>query len=249
MPHCKVWCQRGAAKESMCCHRYMIVYQYGAAVLFNVEDHEVEVYLQAVRPHASGVFSDTEMRKDGEALLSIFIIEYVVFHTCVSIFHICCFAICQTLILSCWSTFSCLKNIFVVLLAAIWLESSDIISMTEAALVGLITNTRIEVWFELFTEETKFKFVNFQHPHISPPPPLSLSTLSRLLFYIISYLSVFSFYLPLFSLSFYLSLSLPSFIDLYQVDFKSMDSTNHFINQSWIQTRDFKFIDLKCMDF
>lgn len=150
--------------------------------------------------------------------------------------------------LSCWSTFSCLKNIFVVLLAAIWLESSDIISMTEAALVGLITNTRIEVWFELFTEETKFKFVNFQHPHISPPPP-SLSLPSLVCFSISYHISLSSRSISLFSLSHFISLSLPSFIDLYQVDFKSMDSTNHFINQSWIQTRDFKFIDLKCMDF
>lgn len=65
----------------------MIVYQYGAVVLFNVEDHEVEVYLQAVRQHASGLLS--EMRKDGEALLSIFIflIEYVAFHICYFVFY------------------------------------------------------------------------------------------------------------------------------------------------------------------
>ncbi|KAL8533708.1 hypothetical protein ACS0TY_009923 [Phlomoides rotata] len=60
------WQTRGAVKESMGCYRYMIVYQYGAAVLFNVEDHEVEVYLQAVRQHASGLLS--EMRKDDYAI-------------------------------------------------------------------------------------------------------------------------------------------------------------------------------------
>lgn len=51
-------------------YRYMVVYQYGAAVLFNVEDHEVDYYLQAVRQHASGLL--TEMRKDGQALLTIY---------------------------------------------------------------------------------------------------------------------------------------------------------------------------------
>lgn len=45
-------------------YRYMVVYQYGAAVLFNVDDHEVDHYLQAVRQHASGLLS--EMRKDGQ---------------------------------------------------------------------------------------------------------------------------------------------------------------------------------------
>lgn len=55
----------------MSCYRYMVVYQYGSAVLFNVEDHEVDFYLQAVRRHASGLLS--EMRKDGEALLSILV--------------------------------------------------------------------------------------------------------------------------------------------------------------------------------
>lgn len=48
----------------------MVVYQYGSAVLFNVEDHEVDFYLQAVRRHASGLLKD--MRKDGKALLHIF---------------------------------------------------------------------------------------------------------------------------------------------------------------------------------
>lgn len=41
----------------------MVVYQYGSAVLFNIEDHEVDIYLQLVKRHASGLLS--EMRKDG----------------------------------------------------------------------------------------------------------------------------------------------------------------------------------------
>lgn len=43
--------------------RYMVVFQYGSAVLFNVEDHEVEHYMQILRRHASGLLP--EMRKDG----------------------------------------------------------------------------------------------------------------------------------------------------------------------------------------
>ena len=41
----------------------MVVFQYGSAVLFNIEDHEVERYLEIVRRHTSGLLS--EMRKDG----------------------------------------------------------------------------------------------------------------------------------------------------------------------------------------
>ncbi|GMP93908.1 hypothetical protein CsSME_00043553 [Camellia sinensis var. sinensis] len=48
-----------------CCH-YMVVFQYGSAVLFNVEDHEIEFYLEIVRRHASGLLP--EMRKDGKFL-------------------------------------------------------------------------------------------------------------------------------------------------------------------------------------
>lgn len=44
----------------------MVVYQYGSAVLFNVEDHEVEDYLELVKRHASGLLR--EMRKDGKFL-------------------------------------------------------------------------------------------------------------------------------------------------------------------------------------
>ncbi|PNX72795.1 sporulation protein RMD1 [Trifolium pratense] len=44
----------------------MVVYQYGSAVLFNIEDHEVEMYLQLVKRHASGLLS--EMRKDDYAI-------------------------------------------------------------------------------------------------------------------------------------------------------------------------------------
>lgn len=43
---------------------YMVVFQYGSIVLFNVLEHEVDGYLKIVRKHASGLLP--EMRKDGE---------------------------------------------------------------------------------------------------------------------------------------------------------------------------------------
>lgn len=49
--------------EKASSHRYMVVFQYGSAVLFNIEDHEVDNYLELVRRHASGLL--LEMRKDG----------------------------------------------------------------------------------------------------------------------------------------------------------------------------------------
>ncbi|XP_038890045.1 uncharacterized protein LOC120079752 isoform X1 [Benincasa hispida] len=48
------------------CYRYMVVFQYGSAVLFNIEDHEVESYLDLVRRHASGLLP--EIRKDDYAV-------------------------------------------------------------------------------------------------------------------------------------------------------------------------------------
>ncbi|GAB4840077.1 hypothetical protein Ancab_020786 [Ancistrocladus abbreviatus] len=42
--------------------QYMVVSQYGSAVLFNVEDHEADLFLDIVRRHASGLLP--EMRKD-----------------------------------------------------------------------------------------------------------------------------------------------------------------------------------------
>lgn len=42
----------------------MVVFQYGSAVLFNIDDHEVEVYLDIVRRYSSGLLP--EMRKDGK---------------------------------------------------------------------------------------------------------------------------------------------------------------------------------------
>ncbi|KAG4148791.1 hypothetical protein ERO13_D05G305800v2 [Gossypium hirsutum] len=50
-------------KNKASCFRYMVVFQYGSAVLFNIEDHEVESHLEMVRRHASGLL--TEMRRDG----------------------------------------------------------------------------------------------------------------------------------------------------------------------------------------
>ncbi|KAF8040446.1 hypothetical protein BT93_B2620 [Corymbia citriodora subsp. variegata] len=47
------------AKEraSHCC--YMVVFQYGSVILFNIEDHEIETYLKIVRRHASGLLPQT----------------------------------------------------------------------------------------------------------------------------------------------------------------------------------------------
>ena len=44
----------------------MVVFQYGSIVLFNVREHEVDVYLKIVQKHASGLLP--EMRKDGKIL-------------------------------------------------------------------------------------------------------------------------------------------------------------------------------------
>ncbi|CAL0308082.1 unnamed protein product [Lupinus luteus] len=51
-------------KASSC--RYMVVYQYGSAVLFNIEDHEVDHYLELVKRHASVLLP--EMTKDDYAV-------------------------------------------------------------------------------------------------------------------------------------------------------------------------------------
>ncbi|PKI75508.1 hypothetical protein CRG98_004178 [Punica granatum] len=44
----------------------MVVCQYGSAVLFNIEDHEVESYLGTVRRHATGLLRET--KKDDYAV-------------------------------------------------------------------------------------------------------------------------------------------------------------------------------------
>ncbi|OVA09933.1 Protein of unknown function DUF155 [Macleaya cordata] len=41
---------------------YMVVFQYGSIVLFNIRDHEVDGYLKIIERHASGLLP--EMRKD-----------------------------------------------------------------------------------------------------------------------------------------------------------------------------------------
>ncbi|MQL80571.1 hypothetical protein Taro_013019 [Colocasia esculenta] len=51
--------------ESSC--SYMVVFQYGSIVLFNVADHEVDGYLKIVEKHASGLLP--EMRKDDYAVV------------------------------------------------------------------------------------------------------------------------------------------------------------------------------------
>ncbi|KAK1355450.1 DUF155 domain-containing protein [Heracleum sosnowskyi] len=43
-----------------CC--FMVVFQYGSVVLFNVRDHDIDGYLKLVRRHASGLLPET--RKD-----------------------------------------------------------------------------------------------------------------------------------------------------------------------------------------
>ncbi|KAL0916787.1 hypothetical protein M5K25_014326 [Dendrobium thyrsiflorum] len=47
--------------------RYVVVFQYGSAVLFNIADHEAEHYLDIVRKHAHGLLP--EMRKDDYAVV------------------------------------------------------------------------------------------------------------------------------------------------------------------------------------
>ncbi|XP_011070966.1 uncharacterized protein LOC105156512 [Sesamum indicum] len=56
----------GPVEQNVSCYRYMVVFQYGSSVLFNVEDHEVDFYMQAVRRHGSGLLP--EMRKDDYAI-------------------------------------------------------------------------------------------------------------------------------------------------------------------------------------
>ncbi|XP_028803641.1 uncharacterized protein LOC114758715 [Neltuma alba] len=53
-------------REKASSYRYMVIFQYGSAVLFNIEDHEVDNYLELVRRHASGLL--LEMRKDDYAV-------------------------------------------------------------------------------------------------------------------------------------------------------------------------------------
>ncbi|KAF3331693.1 Sporulation protein RMD1 [Carex littledalei] len=48
------------------CH-YMVVFQYGSVVLFNVSDQEADGYLRIVEKHASGMLPD--MRKDDYAVV------------------------------------------------------------------------------------------------------------------------------------------------------------------------------------
>ncbi|ONK62425.1 uncharacterized protein A4U43_C07F3730 [Asparagus officinalis] len=55
----------GLINESHC--HYMVVFQYGSIVLFNVSDHEADGYLKIVEKHASGLL--TEMRKDDYAVV------------------------------------------------------------------------------------------------------------------------------------------------------------------------------------
>lgn len=67
---------------SDCC--YMVVFQYGSVVLFNVRDQEIDGYLKIVEMHASG--SLPEMRKDGEASskmsISIFVFKSLIVLLC-----------------------------------------------------------------------------------------------------------------------------------------------------------------------
>lgn len=57
---------QGMANNRVSCHRYMIVYQYGSVILFNVEDREVDLYLETVRRHGSGLLP--EMKRDDYAI-------------------------------------------------------------------------------------------------------------------------------------------------------------------------------------
>ncbi|XP_019170914.1 PREDICTED: uncharacterized protein LOC109166388 isoform X1 [Ipomoea nil] len=52
--------------ENADCFHHMVVFQYGSAVLFNVDDDEAECYLQTVRRYATGLLR--EMKKDDYAV-------------------------------------------------------------------------------------------------------------------------------------------------------------------------------------
>ena len=58
--------QEIGVKDNRFCYRYVVVFQYGSAVLFNIADHEAEYYLDIIRKHASGWLP--EMRKDGMSM-------------------------------------------------------------------------------------------------------------------------------------------------------------------------------------
>ncbi|XP_057865225.2 protein RETARDED ROOT GROWTH, mitochondrial isoform X2 [Cryptomeria japonica] len=55
------------SKESWSSFHYMVVFQYGSVVLFNIAEQEEERYLEIVKKHASGLLSET--RKDDYAVV------------------------------------------------------------------------------------------------------------------------------------------------------------------------------------
>lgn len=57
---------------SDCC--FMVVFQYGSIVMFNVRECDVDQYLKIVEKHASGLLP--EMRKDGEFVNSYLLLFY-----------------------------------------------------------------------------------------------------------------------------------------------------------------------------
>ncbi|KAL0539265.1 hypothetical protein IC582_023461 [Cucumis melo] len=57
---CNVNTHAASISGSDCC--FMVVFQYGSIVLFNVREHDVDGYLKIVEKHASGLLP--EMRKD-----------------------------------------------------------------------------------------------------------------------------------------------------------------------------------------
>lgn len=64
----------GNVNGNDCC--YMVVFQYGSIVLFNVRDNEVGGYLEIVSKHASGLLEET--RKDGKTLCFLWICETLI---------------------------------------------------------------------------------------------------------------------------------------------------------------------------
>lgn len=59
---------------SDCC--FMVVFQYGSIVLFNVHDNEIDGYLKIVEKHASGLLP--EMRKDGKLTFRLVLYGYLI---------------------------------------------------------------------------------------------------------------------------------------------------------------------------
>ncbi|KAL5706372.1 hypothetical protein ACHQM5_024549 [Ranunculus cassubicifolius] len=67
-PKCNLTSLEGSLSVRDC--SYMVVFQYGSIVLFNIRDHEVDGFLKIVETHASRLLP--EMRKDVDGMVAEF---------------------------------------------------------------------------------------------------------------------------------------------------------------------------------